>query len=91
MLHRRRHGFLSSGPFFLGGRLPVALFQTAHHHGGDEFLLSVIVELNHDALFAAGHNGAQTEFEVLHLSALRIIIGCHKVVYALLLEFDCVR
>src|SRR5258706_10566295 len=39
---QRRDGLLPAGALLLGGRLPVALLQTAHHHGGNELFLAVI-------------------------------------------------
>src|SRR5262249_50941112 len=37
-LDRGGGGFLAAGALLLGGRLPIALLQTAHHHAGDELL-----------------------------------------------------
>src|ERR1700683_2294419 len=83
----RRHGLLSAGPLLFGGWLPVALFQTAHHHGGDELLVAVLGDFDHSSLFTAEHHRAQPEFLVLDLGALVIGIGSHRLVYSSLLEW----
>jgi hypothetical protein len=71
-------GLLPTGTLLLGWGLPIALFQAAHHHRGDELLLAVIVKLDHDALFTAGHHGAQTELQMFDLRTLGERIGSHK-------------
>src|ERR1039457_7229295 len=73
-----RRGLLSAGALLVCGRLAVAFLQTAHHQGGDELLFAVVVELDGDALFAAGEHRPQAELLVLDLSALRIGIGSHR-------------
>ena len=65
-----RRGFLFGTAAFFDRRLAVALFQIGKYDLKDEFLLSVVVEFDHDILVVAGHDAAEPEFRVFDLSAL---------------------
>ena len=77
--------FLFPGALLFRWGRPVALRQTAHDHTGNELLFAVIVEFDHDTLFAAGQDRSQTELLMLDLGALRESIRCHKFANASLL------
>src|SRR6202522_3488991 len=49
----------------------VALLQIRQHDRQHEFLLALIVKLDHDVLFRATQHASQPEFGMLDLSSLR--------------------
>jgi hypothetical protein len=51
-----RSGLLAGcTPFFHGG-LAIALFESGQSHGGDEFLLTMIVEFDYNVIVITGDN-----------------------------------
>ena len=76
-LNGRRRRLFAARSFLFGRRLPVALFQTSHHHVGDELLFTMIVKFYDDPFLAAEHDRAQAETLVFHLGALGEGVGWH--------------
>ena len=71
-LGRRRGGlFAGPGGALFGRRLAVALLQVGKNDRGDELLLAVVVELDHNLFVVAGKYGTKPELAMLDLGIIR--------------------
>ncbi len=65
-----RSGLRLAAAALFNWRNAVAFLECRDDDMGEEFLLAMIVELDHDMLFVAGEHRAESELEVLNLGAV---------------------
>jgi|SRR5580693_9319674 hypothetical protein len=71
LLGNRRRGLLTGRAAFLHGRLAIALFQRRQGDRKDKLLFTMVIKLDNDVFFRAGHHGAQAVLAVFDLRTLR--------------------
>jgi hypothetical protein len=70
LLRGSRYFLLGAAPFF-HGRSSIALLQVGENDLQNELLFAVIVELDHDVVFIAGHHASEPKLGMIDLGSLR--------------------
>jgi hypothetical protein len=70
LLGNRGRGLLAGGTALFDRGLAIALFKRWQGDGKNKFLFAMVIKLDNDVFFRAGHYGAQAVFAVFNLRTL---------------------